>query len=210
MENKVNLILWGHQLPKELLDNFPGGMVEEFDNNGDPICVGQDGSVDALGLLKHCGHNEVIRFVTGFQEKVEATQWLKDCELKHGRPVKCETPIDDASGQKMHLLMNRGLRRMCGETMLLDQGNCPGKKRRIIVIGVPNAFVMAWNVIKIFFDDAIVEKMVFANGRNAQKVLSRHVDLEVLPEHIAPGVGKGQQIEGMTASFEGGPFVARK
>jgi len=210
MENKVDTIVRDYQPPKELLDYFPGAMIEKFDKDGDVIYVGRDGSVDALGLLKHYGHDEMIRFAIWFQEKVETTQWFKEYELKHGHPIKCETMINDVSGQKMHLLMNRGLRRMYGEMLRLDQDYYPEKKKRIIVIGVPNAFMMAWNAIKIFFDDSMVEKMVFANSRNAQKVLSKYVDLEVLPEFIAPGIGKGKQIEGMTTSFEGGPFVARK
>ena len=60
---------------------------------------------------------------------------------------------------------------------------------------------MVWNTVKHFFDEGTVDKMTFSSSKTALKVLSAYVDLEVLPDCLAPGIGKGRGIEGLPSNF---------
>lgn len=63
---------------------------------------------------------------------------------------------------------------------------------------------LCWNIVKHVFSESAHEKMIFTGTRNHEDILSRYMDLEVLPSAISPDHGKGYAADGMPQCFEGG------
>lgn len=206
VENNVDTILQDYEAPQDLLEYWPGCTMDGLDKDGDAICVDRGGRLDVPGLLARLGHDDFIRFQIWLRENPNELKWVKEFEARNGRPMKQMTIIEDLSGLKFRqLLMNREVRNMLGEISRMDQDNYPENAKRIIIIGVPNAFMVVWNAIKHLFDDGLCEKMIFSSSKGAERVLAKYIDLEVLPDCIVPGIGKGRAIEGMSNDIEGGP-----
>jgi len=69
-------------------------------------------------------------------------------------------------------------------------------------------FEVGWNIVKHFFDPHIQELIVFASPEHYLQILDEYIEIERLPECIAPGIGKGQAMPGyfQQVHLEGGPI----
>jgi len=209
-QSGADTILQDYQPPQFLVDYFPSCTLESLDKDGDSsICVDRGGCMDYPGLVARFGHDELMRFLIWLREHPRELKWTKEFEAKNGRPWKQQTIIEDISCASLahlsQLWMDKEARNMLGEITQMDQDYYPENVKRIIVIGVPSAFMVVWKAVKHLFDDGLREKMVFASTKGAAKVLAKYVDLEVLPDCIVPGIGKGRAIEGMSNDLTGGP-----
>ena len=201
IDNKVDTVVQDYTPSQELLDIWPGAVLQGVDKEGDPIHLARDGKLDGPALVERFGHDELIRFCIWLREKPQDTEFFQNYEKKFGRPMKRWTIIEDVGGIKVQNFTNKGSRNLFGHIMRLDQDYYPENAKRIIIIGVPSAFMMVWNTVKHFFDEGTVDKMTFSSSKTALKVLSAYVDLEVLPDCLAPGIGKGRGIEGLPSNF---------
>lgn len=75
----------------------------------------------------------------------------------------------------------------------------------IILIRVPVVFRIVWAFVKHFIDQHVASKMEIC-GKNHREVLSRYVDLEILPSVIAEE-GQGRVVDGLPPNLKGGPLV---
>lgn len=212
MENNVDTILQDYQPPPDLLDYWPMCTMDRLDKDGDPICVDRGGRLDGAGLLKRYGHDEIVRLNVWLREAIDQTEFYKEYPSKMGHPVKQVTIVEDVGAIGIQYLTNYGVQHMLRDIMRMDEANYPENVKRIIVIGLPKAFMIVWNILKPLFGDTLCEKMVFtSSGSAAEKVLSQYMDLEVLPDCLVPGVGKGRAVESyMTDNLEGGPLPPLK
>lgn len=76
-----------------------------------------------------------------------------------------------------------------------------------MVIRVPRIFETVWNMVRVMLDPLAVEKTFFSSPKLYIDELAKYLDIEILPEEIAPGLGKGEVRDGFPPSFRGGPFV---
>ena len=67
-------------------------------------------------------------------------------------------------------------------------------------------------IAKHFFEPHIREMLIVSSQDDYLEVLSKDVDLEVLPPSIAPGVGRGRGMPGYfdNVLWQGGPVPSRK
>ena len=209
-EHRVDTILQDYTPPQELLQKYPGAVLRGVDRDGDPIYVGRVGVTDGVGMLRNYGHDEIIKHAIWIREMVSTGSWIQDYE-NHAvnetpRIIKRITIIEDCHGISLSTHMNRQLLNAYSDVMRLDQDNYPETAKRLIIIRTPVIFRLVWSIIKHFFDKGVVDKMIFAGSSDYQEVLRQYMDLEVLPEEIAPGIGKGAAIPGMPPNFGGGPI----
>ena len=74
----------------------------------------------------------------------------------------------------------------------------------MVIIRAPAVFRYVWPIVKHVFPPSAHEKMTFSGPHNHEEVLSRFMDLSVLPPVISPQHGRGFAAEGMPQRFEGG------
>ena len=201
IENKVDTILQDYTPPQELLSLWPGAVLQGVDKDGDPIHLAREGMIDGPAWLKRFGHDELLRFCIWLREKQPQSTFFQNYESTHGHPFKRFTIIEDVSGIRVQNFTNKATRTLFGQIVRLDQDYYPENAKKIIIIGVPSAFMVVWKTVKHFFDEGTVNKMVFSSSQTALKVLSDYVDLEVLPACLAPGVGRGRGIDGLPSNF---------
>ena len=201
IENKVDTILQDYVPSPELLSLWPGAVLQGVDKDGDPIHLAREGKVDGPAWLKRFGHDELLRFCIWLREKPQETAFFQNYESTFGHPVKRFTIIEDVGGIRVQNFTNKASRTLLGQIARLDQDYYPENAKKIIIIGVPSAFIAVWKSIKYLFDQGTVDKMIFSTSQTALKVLSAYVDLEVLPECIAPGIGRGKAIDGLPSNF---------
>lgn len=78
----------------------------------------------------------------------------------------------------------------------------------MVIIRAPSVFRYVWPIVKHVFPPSAHEKMTFSGPRDHEQVLSRFMDLSVLPPAISPHHGCGFAAEGMPQRFEGGIIPA--
>lgn len=205
--NKVDSILETNQPPKELREYYPGAILQGLDKDGDPVFLCRDGATDGAGMLDRFGHDALIRHAIWMREMIGKGSWIQEYEANQGRPVKRMTIVNDISGLNLfQYVANRPLLSTYGHILRLDQDYYPESAKKLIILRVPSLFNAIWKIIGGFLDEGVVEKMVFAGNREYQKVLSKYLDLEILPDCVVPGIGKGRAIKGMPSNFNGGPL----
>jgi hypothetical protein len=198
----VDATLKTYTPPSEMLRYYPGALLEGFDREGDPVFVSRLGVADGVGLLHRYGKDEMIRHAIWIRELV--VQKVKEVEEKRGRPVRRICLIEDLHGLSLKTHGHRGLLSAYGEIMRLDQDNYPETAKKLLIVRAPTLFRMIWSMAKHFFDPGVVRKMFFCGVSDYQTVLDQYVELEVLPEEIVPGIGRGKAVEGMPSDFLGG------
>lgn len=200
-DNAVDTILQEYDPPTLLKERFPGAVLEGVDKERDPIYVGRIGKTDAAGFLERFGEDEMVRHAIWIRELISRGEWIKEYEVKQGRPVKRITIIEDLEG--LSLIPSRGILKLYGKIMHLDQQNYCETAKRLIILRAPLLFRAVWTVVKHFFDPGVVEKMVFTSSSDYQKVLDKYIDRDVLPPCIC-AEGKGKVAKGLYDNLEGG------
>jgi len=206
LENKVDSILQDYRPPQEMLDHYPGAIMKGVDKDGDPIFVARNGSTDGPGLLKRFGREEMLRHGIWEREMVWNGDWKREWERESGRPLKRLLIIDDVEGlQLVRTILNRGLMEVFRETVHMDKYNYPQSVKKFMVVRVPKIFETVWSVLKRGMDQLAVERLVITNPKHYVQELEKVVDLELLPEIIVPGIGKGEARPGFPDNFDTRP-----
>ena len=205
IQNNVDTILQDYRPPQQLLDYYPGAILQGLDNDGDPVYLSRIGSTDGSGLIKRFGHDEMVRQAIWIRENASEGSWIQEYEQKYGKPVCQITIIEDVQGLGYGHLYPP-LLSLYKEAMRIDQDYYPEMAKRMIVVRTPSVFRMIWNIGKHFFDPGVRSKMVFSGVHNFREVLRNHVDLSILPPCVLPGIGSGAAAPGMPSRFEGGPL----
>ena len=209
IENKVDSILQDYHPPVELLKYFPGAILQGLDKEGDPVFLSRTGVTDSAGMLHRFGRREMIQHAIWTREMICTGAWIQKYEQEQRRPVKRIVVIEDVHGLPLlQSASNRPLLSMFGEVMQLDQCNYPETAKHLIIIRAPALFRVVWNIVQHFFDPGVRQKMVFCGSSNCNQVLSKYVDLAILPDCVVPGKGKGKAADGMPSNFEGGLLPA--
>lgn len=204
-QHDVDQILLNYHPPIELVDHYPGAVLRDVDNEGDPIFLSRLGVTDAAGMLQRYGRSEMINHAIWLRELLCTGHWIQEYEKVHNKPVKRALVIEDVHGiQLLQILCNRPLLSLYAEIMRLDQDNYPEAAKKIIILRAPALFHIIWNVVQHFFDANVRAKMIFTTRHNFIEILSQHLDLSVLPSSIIPEFGKGGALDGMPSNFEGG------
>jgi CRAL/TRIO domain len=206
-QHDVDRILHFYQPPTDLVNHYPGAVLQGLDKVGDPIFVSRVGVTDAAGMLRRYGHDEMIKHAIWLRELLCTGPWIQQHEQTNNRPVKCAIVIEDVDQlQLLNIIYNRPLLSLYAEIMRLDQDNYPEAAKKIFILRAPVLFRLVWNIVQHFFDANVREKMMFTSQSNYMQVLAEYVDLSVLPHCIVPDIGKGKPLDGMPPNFEGGPL----
>ena len=206
MRNGVDTILRDFDPPEGLLEHYPAAVLKGVDRDGDPVFVGRAGVTDGVGLLERFGRDTMIKHAIWERENVWSGDWIRQWEEQSGRPLTRLTIIEDAEGLDLiRTIFSRRLMDAFGEVMRIDRENYPQTVKKFLVIRVPRIFEAIWNVIARMLDPTAVARTSFSSPTRYVQHLSEVVDLEVLPEEIVPGVGKGEARDGFPSSFKGGP-----
>jgi len=208
IENKVDTILERYRPPQEILDHYPGAILQGHDKAGDPIFIERLGVTDGVGILERYGRNEMIQHAIWLRELITTGDWIQHYQKRRGRTVRQIVIMEDLYGLSI-AHMNRQLLSVYGEIMRLDQDNYPETAKKLIVLRAPNIFRIIWTIAKHFFDPGVVKKMTFTGHANYKQVLREHLDLEILPDCVVPE-GKGKAAEGLPGNFQGGPLPIEK
>ena len=206
IENKVDTILQWYRPPREILDHYPGSILQGHDKAGDPIFIERLGVTDGVGMLERYGRHELIHHAIWLRELVSTGDWIQHYQKRQGRAVRQITIMEDLHGLSI-AHMNRQLLSVYAEIMRIDQDCYPEVAKQMIIIRAPTIFRVIWIIAKHFFDPGVLAGMIFTGPNNYKQVLSEHFDLEILPNVIVPE-GKGQAAEGLPlpGNFEGGPL----
>lgn len=207
LENKVDTLLEDYKPPTTIFEYFPYSVLQGVDKEGDPILVGRSGATDGASMLERYGMAEMMKYSIWCREMVWHGPWIRQYEAEYQRPVKWITIIDDAHElQIVQHISNRPLIKSFGEIIQMDKENYPQPAKLILLIRAPALVPMLWSIVKIFFHSGVVKKLQFFNNKNYQKGLAKVMDLEVLPDDIVPGIGKGHARVGFPPKFSCGPL----
>ena len=192
--NNVDTILQDYDPdPEDLRLLVPAGLLQGLDRDGDPILFSKDGDLDGHALLERLGHDGVLRLMIWLREKLHNVMFA-EFEQRHGRPFRQATCISNVGGLKTRNLTHKATRDVLLASLKADQENYPEMAKRGIIIGVPGSMVFAFNALKLMLGEQseAVSKTILAGSKNWEKAIAKYVDLDVLPDIIAPGVGKGK------------------
>lgn len=203
IENDIDTFMERYGEPPEVFHYWPLGPLKGLDKDNDPIMFQSLGKADALGLYEHMGGEEMMKANIFLNE----VQTCRDIGIpKHlswqtnyyeplaGRRFTQFTVIADLEGLSPRVL-RPALLSLLKWSSRVAQDHYPGMAKRCIVIRAPRIFQMAWSIAKHFYDDRVHDKFVFTNHDNYLQVLSKYVDLEVLPPFVYPD-GKGEAMPG--------------
>ena len=193
-QNNVDTILQDYDPdPEDLRLLVPAGLLQGLDRDGDPILFSKDGDLDGHALLERLGHDGVLRLMIWLREKLHNVMFA-EFEQRHGRPFRQATCISNVGGLKTRNLTHKATRDVLLASLKADQENYPEMAKRGIIIGVPGSMVFAFNALKLMLGEQseAVSKTILAGSKNWEKAIAKYVDLDVLPDIIAPGVGKGK------------------
>jgi hypothetical protein len=186
-----------------LLDFCPSAILHGLDKDGDPIYLERAGATDVACLLKEFGHKALIRHLIWLRELCGRGEWIKDHEERMGRPITQVTIVYDLAGLNSRHL-RPGVLPFFGHMMKLTQDYYTGPVKRMVIIRCPSIFRVVWGVVKNFFDPWAVAKMTFCGANDYEEVLSKFMDLSVLPPAVSSNHGHGIAAQGMPQRFEGG------
>lgn len=203
IDNDVDTILQDYTPPPVLMDYVPSAILHGLDHDGDPIYLERAGATDAASLLKKFGQKTLIHHLIWLRELCGRGEWIKDHEERMGRPITQVTIVYDLAGLNSRH-MRPGVLPFFGTMMRLTQDYYTGPVKRMVIIRAPSIFRVVWGIVKHFFDPWAVAKMTFSGPNDHEEVLSRFMDLSVLPPCVSPEHGQGYAADGMPQRFEGG------
>jgi hypothetical protein len=204
-EHHVDQILHNYVPHDDLVNYFPGAVLQGFDNAGDPIFLSRLGVTDGAGMLQRFGRDEMIKHAIWLRELICNGKWIQEYEKVHKKTVKQAIVIEDLHEiQLFRIVSNRPLLSLYADIMRLDQDNYPEAAKKIFIIRAPALFRLLWNIVQHFFDTNVREKMVFTSQSNFIETLSKYMDITILPPCVVPEIGYGSALKGMPPNFEGG------
>mmetsp|Transcript_29288 Transcript_29288/g.48405 ORF Transcript_29288/g.48405 Transcript_29288/m.48405 type:complete len:346 (+) Transcript_29288:89-1126(+) len=194
-----------YEPPAELLEKYPGAILKDTDNDDDPIFLSRLGVTDLTGLANKYGSDEMLNYEIFRRESILNGTWQKEWSLKAGRPFKNILVIEDLDNLSSKQGISKVIAAIFGAAVL-DQTYYPCVAKQIIVIRAPAHFRAAWTLAKRSIPKALRETIQVYGTSDYLKQLSAHVDLDSMPPCINPK-GKGELLEGMSLSLEGGGKV---
>ncbi|CAB9527784.1 SEC14-like protein 5 [Seminavis robusta] len=216
LENDIDTFMERYGEPPAIFHYAPLFLLRGLDHDGDPIFVERIGVLDGWGLYQRLGLDammDAMRFVSEVHTSREVGirtewQWQKGhYERVMGKRVTQFTILIDLEGLGLQLL-RPAMFQLLSETARIAQDHYPGLAKRIVMVRAPRLFQMAWKVAVHFYDDRVQDKFIFTTKEDYLDILSKYMDLEVLPDVMYPGGGKGSQMPGFFEKIrmEGGPI----
>jgi CRAL/TRIO domain len=199
--NRIDTIFDDYVPPRLLLDCVPSAFLKDYDYDGDPIYIERGGAIDANGLLKVLSREELIRHCIWTRERNTNGVWINDYERRQGRMVHEITIVYDLQGLNSRHLSPKAIEYF-KEIIRTTQEHFPSPIKRMIVIRAPTMFRAAWSIVKHFFPATARAKMIFVGSNGYLEVLSKYMDINVLPRSIYEH-GSGDVAVGMMQHLDG-------
>lgn len=201
-KNNIDRMLTEYKPSKVLWDYTPFAFLKDYDKDGDPIYVERGGAIDALGMLQRFSREEIHEYIIWLREVQSNGEWLQEYERRQGRKMTYFTIVYDLEGlSSMH--MNPRVINLFKFYVDITLAYYPVPLKRIILIRAPSIFNAVWRAVKNFFDEDLIDRMIFTKPDNYLDILSQYMDLDVLPPCINPK-GHGETAVGMPKRMEGG------
>lgn len=193
-EHQLDTILETYA-PPVLAYRFPAAILQGRDYRGNIVAVFRQG--DPLGLLQKLGRDEVIKSLLWGLEFASRGPWQHD--LKPGRPGLTTVVIDMRGLCHSHyhpslLILVQHL----GGALQLHYPHLAGK---VLVINAPRIFRFVWALFKPFIMPHLRAIMEVATENETEALLGYYMDLQVLPDCIAPGLGQGKHVPGLNPNW---------
>ncbi|CAB9508025.1 SEC14-like protein 5 [Seminavis robusta] len=223
VENDVDSFLDTYT-PPILFRYLPVFLCQGLDRDGRPIYVERFGVGDQYGLVLAYGGIEPMAQYTQFVRELTTTRrrtptgrfcWQRDYyePLMGGKKRLTQfTAIMDMQDLN-HRNLRGGLLGLLQRMARISQDCYAGVAKRVIILRAPAIFEWGWNsVVKHFFDEHIRKMITFTSAEDYLQVMDKYIDLEVLPDCLAPGIGKGKAMPGFfeTVRLEGGLIPTEK
>lgn len=220
LENDVDSFMERYGDPPPLFHYLPTFLCEGMDRDGDPIYVDRTGAADPYGLVLAYGiealaeYNQFIRELTTSRRTTPSGPycWQRDYyEPLYKRRVTQFTVIMDMQDLAPRH-MRGGLLGLLKRVVRISQDMYSGFGKRVIIYRAPAIFEWGWNhIVKHFFDQRIREIITITSPEDYLQLTEKYIDLEVLPECMAPGTGKGKAMPGYfeNVRLEGGMLPDR-
>jgi CRAL/TRIO domain len=199
--NHVDTIFDDYVPSRLLLDCVPSAILKDYDYEGDPIYIERGGAIDANGLTKVLTREEMLRFCIWTRERNTNGVWINDYERRQGRMVNQITIVYDLKGLNSRHLSPKAIEYF-KDIIKITQDNFPGPIKRMVVIRAPAIFRAAWSIFKHFFPATARAKMIFVGSNGYLEVLSKYMDINVLPRSIYEN-GSGDVAVGMMQHLDG-------
>jgi hypothetical protein len=199
--NHVDTIFDDYIPPRLLLNCVPSAILKDYDYEGDPIYVERGGAIDANGLMKVLTREEMLRYCIWTRERNTNGVWINDYERRQGRMVHAITIVYDLKGLNSRHLSPKAIEYF-NEILKTTQEYFPSPIKRMIVIRAPAIFRAAWSIFKHFFPATARAKMIFVGSTGYLDVLSKYMDINVLPRSIYEK-GSGDVAVGMMQHLDG-------
>lgn len=192
----------GYKPPQELLKHYPGALLKETDKDGDPVFISRLGVTDLAGLTEKFGADELYNYEVFRREFTMVGEWQQEWSKKEGRPFRDIVVIED-----MQHLSSKGMSKYIAAIFgaaELDQTFYPEVAKVIVLIRCPKSFRAAWTLGKRSLPKSLRERIEVCGNSDYLKHLEEYVELKDLPPCINPNGGKGELLEGMSPSLDGG------
>lgn len=209
LDNSVDSILEDYKAPQFLLDHYPiGTVLQGLDRDGDPVLISRHGASDQTGLLERFGCDFMLRHGIWNREMVMRGDWVQQYEKESGRRFTRFVNVEDSQGLKVFkTLFNKRFMHCFSQLAQLDKENYPQSVKKVFVVRVPGIFETIWNVVRRMLDPTEVERVAILSPKHYMEGLKAAMDLEILPDEVVPGIGKGKAREGFPTSFYAGPVA---
>jgi hypothetical protein len=187
--------------PPELLEQYPGAILKDTDNDDDPIFLSRLGVADLAGLTAKHGSDALLNYDIFRRESTMHGKWQADWSLKAGRPFRDMLIIED-----LHNLTSKGVSKVIAAIFgaaELDQTYYPCMTKEIVIIRAPAHFRAAWALAaKRSLPKAIRQKVHVYGTSDYLEKLEKYMSVDSLPPCINPK-GKGEVIGGMSPNLDG-------
>ena len=104
--NNVDSILENYTPPAEIVQHFPGAILQGLDKDGDPIFLSRTGVTDGAGLVQKYGRDEMIRHAIWLRELVARGEWIQECEEQQQQPQR-QPQQEDSSNNNNDLVQGQ-------------------------------------------------------------------------------------------------------
>ncbi|XP_044730159.1 SEC14-like protein 1 isoform X2 [Chrysoperla carnea] len=177
---QVDKILSEYELPKVVVDYFPGGWHHQ-DKVGRPLYILRLGQMDVKGLLKSIGEEGLLKLTLhvceeGLRQMDEATRVL-------GKPISTWTLLVDLEGLNMRHLWRPGIKALL-RIIEIVEANYPETMGRVLIIRAPRVFPILWTLVSTFIDENTRTKFLFYGGNDYLQPNGGLIDY--IPESVVP------------------------
>ncbi|CAB9526937.1 SEC14-like protein 5 [Seminavis robusta] len=184
--------------PRVVVYRFPAAVMQGVDKEGGVVAVLRNG--DPLGLIQRFGRDEVIRSLFWGIEFAIRGPWQLDFYQKyHQRPGRVTAVLDLKGLNRRHY--HPSLILLAQKLMDPLEENYPHVIKKILVVNAPAIFDFVWGLVKHLVAPHLRLLMEVAKESETQDLLSRYIDLEVLPDYLVPGIGQGKPVRGLNPDW---------